>query len=133
MPRPEDRRPKQSYEQSKVYWCICMGFANGILWWSLIADLNSTHASVALLMKVWFILINIITLAVNSIDKKRAQSEIDVSRVPEKVLHALTFVGGAPATAAAMLLLRHKSIKVSYQITYLAVSGLHFAALLLPL
>jgi len=38
-----------------------------------------------------------------------------VLRVPECVLHLLSFAGGAPATALAMLIPCHKSAKTSHQ------------------
>ena len=77
--------------------------------------------------------VNFLTIVLNGADKLISVLNFRIYRVPEKVLHLFTLAGGAPATAAAMLLFQHKSSKTPYQKTYLTMCYLHifvFAAAL---
>ena len=125
----EARRPlhQHPYQPSKIKRCIFIGLAIGMLWLLLIVILNfsQTHSAYASKLLLMIISINTVTLVVNAVDKLIAKLEIDVNRVPENNLHLLTFFGGAPSTAAAMVLFRHKSSKVPYQDTYFILSSLH--------
>lgn len=57
--------------------------------------------------------INMTTLLYYAYDKAVAGSKL--WRVPEAVLHTLALIGGAPAAFAGQKLLRHKTIKASFQ------------------
>ena len=57
--------------------------------------------------------INALTLLVNVI--ARLGSKFDVFNFPEFLLHSLSLIGGAPATALSMLCINHKSTHTSYQ------------------
>ncbi len=65
----------------------------------------------------WFyVLASFVTFCVYAIDKAAAKN--DRGRIPENSLHLLELVGGWPGALVAQRLLRHKSIKFSYQIMY---------------
>lgn len=50
-----------------------------------------------------------------------------VWRFPEAFLHLLGFVGGWPGALVAQRVFRHKSRKVSFQVTFWTVAGLNIA------
>ncbi len=60
-------------------------------------------------------------------DKLAARS--DQSRTPEKILHMLALLGGWPGAILAQRLFRHKSKKLSFQITFWATVMLNCLAL----
>lgn len=67
---------------------------------------------------VWFLCLNLLTLFINAIDKmlaKCSSGQDCVVRVPEKVLHFFTLLGGAPGTVAAMFVVCHKRSKAPYR------------------
>ena len=64
----------------------------------------------------YLIAINFTTFLLYFYDKKAALSEW--RRVPEAVLHALTFLGGTPFAFFAQRLFRHKTIKGSFRIVF---------------
>jgi len=67
----------------------------------------------------YLISINLVTFLYYGFDKMIAGSES--VRIPELVLHSLALAGGSPAGLLAQKLLRHKTIKTSFQITYWAI------------
>ena len=46
-------------------------------------------------------------------------------RVPEATLHSLELFGGWPGALVAQRLIRHKNAKVSYQVVFWLIVGLH--------
>jgi uncharacterized membrane protein YsdA (DUF1294 family) len=99
---------------------------------------HSFHALVALvltlLLAVWVFLtfplpksavglltaglvgINIVTFGYYGYDKWRAR--MGSRRVPERVLHGMTILGGSLAAYFAMRLFRHKTIKTSFRVVF---------------
>ena len=73
-----------------------------IIWWYLSFDFVLS----------WLIAITLVAFFTFGYDKSIAGS--DRSRVPEKVLLALTFAGGTIGTFVGRALFRHKTIKVSF-------------------
>lgn len=84
-----------------------------------------------LLLLTYLTSINIITFAAYWDDKTRAKR--DKQRIPENTLHLLELAGGWIGGLIAQELIRHKSSKPSYQITFWAIVGLHQAFLLFSL
>ncbi len=66
-----------------------------------------------------------VTWFVYARDKRRAG--LGERRVPEAVLLGLALVGGSPAAAVAMLILRHKTRKASFLLKFAAVVALQVA------
>ncbi|NUM33501.1 MAG: DUF1294 domain-containing protein [Candidatus Brocadiae bacterium] len=64
----------------------------------------------------YLIAINLTTFFLYGYDKKAALSEW--RRVPEAILHALTFLGGTPFAFLAQKLFHHKTIKGSFRIVF---------------
>lgn len=58
-------------------------------------------------------------------DKRKAQS--DSWRTPENVLHAAELAGGWPGALLAQQVFRHKTRKLSYQVTFWTIVALHQA------
>ena len=67
-----------------------------------------------------------VTWLVYAWDKRRAG--LHERRVPEVVLLGLALVGGSPSAAAAMLILRHKTRKVSFLLKFAGVVAVQVAA-----
>ncbi|MGI0494403.1 DUF1294 domain-containing protein [Alkalinema pantanalense CENA528] len=57
-------------------------------------------------------------------DKRRAKR--NQWRWPEQVLHCLEFFGGWPGGLMAQQILRHKTLKTTYQISFWIICSLHF-------
>ena len=81
---------------------------------------------------VWLVLglaINLVTLLVYRYDKAVAGGE--KTRVPELILHALSFFGGSPAAFVAMFMFRerHKVQKRSFVIVYWLIVALQVTGL----
>ena len=72
---------------------------------------------------VYPLLVNGITYLVYASDKKRAQER--AWRIPEIVLHFLELLGGWPGAFVAQRRLRHKCVKLGYQITFWLIVALH--------
>lgn len=68
-----------------------------------------------------------ITFLVYAVDKAAARH--DRWRTPESTLHLLSVVGGWPGALAAQRLLRHKSAKESFQVTFWATVAINIAAI----
>lgn len=64
----------------------------------------------------FYVLACVVTFCAYAIDKSAAKN--DRGRISENLLHLLELVGGWPGALVAQRLLRHKSIKYSYQIAY---------------
>lgn len=56
-------------------------------------------------------------------DKRRAERQ--APRIPEFTLHLVEFLGGWPGAFVAQRQLRHKCVKLSYQVKFWAIVGLH--------
>lgn len=77
---------------------------------------------------IWTAIASVGTFALYARDKRRAQR--DGERTPENVLHLLEIIGGWPGAFLAQQSLRHKSSKVSYQVSFWLIVALYqFAAL----
>ena len=72
---------------------------------------------------VYALLVNGATYLVYASDKKRAQQRR--WRIPEIVLHFLELVGGWPGAFTAQRRLRHKCVKLGYQVTFWLVVAFH--------
>jgi uncharacterized membrane protein YsdA (DUF1294 family) len=77
------------------------------LWW--IVDLLDPLAS-------WLIAITVVTFLIYGYDKAIAGS--GRTRVPEKVLLALTFAGGTVGALVAMPVFHHKTIKKEFRLRF---------------
>jgi uncharacterized membrane protein YsdA (DUF1294 family) len=64
----------------------------------------------------YLIAINLLTFIYYAYDKAAAGSRF--WRIPETILHLLVFGGAAPAALAGQKLLRHKTLKASFQRTF---------------
>jgi uncharacterized membrane protein YsdA (DUF1294 family)/DNA-directed RNA polymerase subunit RPC12/RpoP len=70
----------------------------------------------------WLIAVNLVTLGAYGYDKTIADTRW--TRVPERVLLALTLFGGTPCALLAMPLFHHKTIKAEFRVKFwLVVAG----------
>ncbi|WP_145131048.1 DUF1294 domain-containing protein [Pseudomonas sp. URMO17WK12:I11] len=60
--------------------------------------------------------------------RDKAQARTQARRIPEKLLHGTELLGGWPGALLAQQLFRHKTRKVSYQVTFWAIVVVHQAA-----
>ena len=124
-------------EESCCLYLLCLrcGLLVLICWVAavLISYLILHNNLVAGIAIIYFLLINIITLSYNYYDKKSAEKRRTFDRVPEKDLHFLSLVGGAPATALSMFIFNHKSTKSAYQYKYLVMCLFNFIWLVVAL
>lgn len=72
---------------------------------------------------VYLFLISLVTYGVYAWDKRKAQAGL--WRIPESTLHLLELAGGWPAAFVAQRLLRHKIVKVSYQVVFWLIVVAH--------
>ncbi|MFO0949398.1 MAG: DUF1294 domain-containing protein [Planctomycetota bacterium] len=72
--------------------------------------------------------VNLATFALYGYDKFAAKA--NYRRIPERVLHRLTFAGGTPAAIAGQKLFRHKTIKPEFQTTFRLIVATQAALLL---
>lgn len=79
----------------------------------------------------WLIAANIVTLAIVGYDKAVAGGAR--TRVPERALLALSFIGGSPAAILGMLVFRHKTSKASFLKQFVGVLALQALAMLVAL
>jgi len=91
------------------------------LWW-LIGGANTIPVWIG----CWLASVNAITFVYYGYDKVRARGT--ESRVPELVLHGLSFLGGSPGAYLAMWLFRHKTIKGSFRILFWCIVVLQVCA-----
>ncbi|CAM3884274.1 hypothetical protein CCOS865_02988 [Pseudomonas reidholzensis] len=68
-------------------------------------------------------LLSLISLLLYWQDKQQARAQ--AWRTPEKVLHASELCGGWPGALLAQQLFRHKTRKVSFQLTFWGIVALH--------
>ena len=84
------------------------------------------------LLLTWLVLTNVFAFILFGLDKFRA-GQSGRSRISEFRLALLGAVGGWPGGLLGMLLFRHKTLKLSFQIKYAAAllvwAGLMYAAL----
>lgn len=76
-------------------------------------------------LMAWVIGINVATFMVYAYDKWAAPRER--TRVPERRLHTFALIGGSPAALLAQRVLRHKSVKRSFQVVLWAILVIQFA------
>lgn len=74
-----------------------------------------------------YLLASICTLIAYKLDKMAAK--YSHRRTPEKMLHLWAFIGGWPGAILGQKLFRHKSKKLSFQVTFWATITLNCAAL----
>ncbi|MGG5289298.1 DUF1294 domain-containing protein [Pseudomonas shirazensis] len=67
--------------------------------------------------------VSLISLLLYWQDKQQARTQ--AWRTPEKVLHASELLGGWPGALLAQQLFRHKTRKLSFQLTFWAIVALH--------
>ena len=83
------------------------------------------------LLPAGLLIVNVVTFLAYWIDKRAAQAQ--ARRTPEATLHLLELLGGWPAAWLAQRVLRHKSRKQRYQLTFLAAALFNFAGIALLL
>jgi uncharacterized membrane protein YsdA (DUF1294 family) len=66
------------------------------------------------LLLAYLLSINLITFLTYAYDKRAARKHN--RRIRERTLHVLALLGGSPAALASQQLLRHKTIKRSFQL-----------------
>ena len=74
---------------------------------------------------VYALLVNGITYAVYASDKKRARQQNGARRTPEVKLHLLELMGGWPGAFVAQRRLRHKCVKLRYQMEFWMIVAIH--------
>ncbi len=101
----------------------------------LVAALVAIEESLRHLGLQWFVAalgaIWGVTWFVYARDKRRAG--LGERRVPESALLALALLGGSPAAAAAILVLRHKTRKTSFLLKFAAVAAIQVGLAILYL
>lgn len=70
-----------------------------------------------------YVLGSLVSLALYGYDKRQAKRQ--ARRIPEKVLHASELLCGWPGALLAQQLFRHKTRKVSYQLAFWTIVGVH--------
>ena len=93
--------------------------AAGLLVAALVAATGGLREAGLGWLGAWLGAIGVVTWAAYARDKRRAA--LHERRVPEAVLLGLALIGGSPAAAAAMLVLRHKTRKPSFLMGFAAV------------
>ena len=129
----QKERNRRFEKESKKQYCLFCGMMILVLWLILLLvgyfcvdkDKHTILYVVYLAFRIYFIVINAVTFIINCVDKMLAKCECEQHRVPELMLHICTGLGGAPATALAIVLPKHKSSKASYHDTFLKTSGVH--------
>jgi uncharacterized membrane protein YsdA (DUF1294 family) len=64
----------------------------------------------------WLVSVNVVAFGYYGFDKARARGS--AGRVPEVVLHGLSFAGGSLGAYAGMQTFRHKTVKGTFQIVF---------------
>lgn len=77
---------------------------------------------------IYFIIINIIGLAIMFIDKQKAKK--GSWRIPEKTIFIVTVLGGGIGTISGMYLFRHKTQKINFVIGLPAITIVEIIAIL---
>lgn len=76
-----------------------------------------------LVAATYALLVNGITCLVYAQDKRQARA--GAWRIPEVGLHSLELLGGWPGAFVAQRRLRHKCVKVSYQVAFWFIVAIH--------
>ena len=101
--------------------------AAGLLIAVLVAITGGLHKAGVGWIGAYLGAIGVATWAAFAWDKR--QAGLQARRVPESVLLGLSMLGGSPAAAVAMSILRHKSSKVSFRVKFAIVVVAQVAAL----
>ncbi|HPW85528.1 MAG TPA: DUF1294 domain-containing protein [Rhodoferax sp.] len=81
-----------------------------------------------MLVAIWYATASVITFLVYAIDKSAARQR--TWRTPERTLHLLALAGGWPGALLAQQLLRHKTAKLPFRITFWITVVLNVAGFL---
>lgn len=73
----------------------------------------------------WYVATSVITFSTYAIDKSAARR--GAWRTPERTLHLLALAGGWPGALLAQQLLRHKTAKLQFRVTFWATVILNVA------
>jgi uncharacterized membrane protein YsdA (DUF1294 family) len=76
----------------------------------------------------YYLFINALAFLMASVDKVKARKK--KWRISEKVLHSVSFLGGALGTVLAMILFRHKVQKNTFIIATAAATALHLSLII---
>ena len=71
----------------------------------------------------WMVIVSLTTIRLYWLDKRAAEGHR--WRVPEATLHLCELLGGWPAAFVAQRLFRHKTVKLSYQLTFWLIVVVH--------
>ena len=80
-------------------------------------------------ISAWFIAVNVVTFIFLAYDKMVAGGS--ATRIPERVLIGLVFVGGSGAALIGMKTLRHKTSKSSFQLKFRIAIALQIVLIIL--
>jgi len=120
-----------SMEGKSLCTCIFMGLLTAALWAAplvllrLVLFTDGQYQTAFIAVCCWCIALNGITLIINFVDKCLACCDCSgklTTRIPDRMLHFFTLLGGAPATVLAMIFFCHKSSKVAYHGSFLLIS-----------
>ena len=104
---------------------LLLAVLGGLLAWAAWRD------RLPALLPAGLLAVNAATFIAYWIDKRAAQAQL--RRTPEATLHLLELLSGWPAAWLAQRVLRHKSRKERYQLTFLAAALFNLAAIALLL
>lgn len=79
-------------------------------------------------LPAWLTSINMTTYGAYTYDKRAAR--YGTRRIPERLLHILALLGGSPAALLAQRILRHKTVKIGFQLAFWMILGVQILALL---
>lgn len=71
----------------------------------------------------FYTIASIVGFGAITLDKRFAQQ--NMWRIPEATLHLIELLGGWPGSGAAQRMVRHKTQKMSYQITFWVIAAVH--------
>jgi uncharacterized membrane protein YsdA (DUF1294 family) len=125
--RPASAGPSRYPRQRKESWRANAVYRHGLLALALAAVAAALVWWFGYPLNVaqsWCIAITVVTFLVYAYDKVAAR--VEMQRVPETVLLALTAAGGTIGALAGMVLFRHKTAKGSFQLKMLLVAVMQF-------
>lgn len=70
-----------------------------------------------------YAIVSLVGFGAITLDKRFAQA--NMWRIPEATLHLIEILGGWPGSGLAQQIVRHKTQKASYQITFWVIAALH--------
>ena len=117
MRRPSEPRSRRGV--SVVAWLMLIA----LLVFPAIAVARLTDQIDNQIILGWLIIVSLITFRLYGQDKRSAEAQ--EWRVPEATLHLFEALGGWPAAFLAQRIFRHKTIKVSYQLTFWLIVAIH--------